>query len=588
MEVLYYYIFDDKRNIKNCGFNFSSRYQFSFDPTTYYLRITEISGLPPRWFGSNITNITAIIGKNGTGKSNLIEALLKTLCHQGCGLLIWEDKGRLYRNKTPFKIDSNFKVTEWHFWGSPLDTSLDGAIKNTAVIFYSPTIDRDIYNNKEYYCEFRNISNAHFLRQKPVNNPQIPAYAQLPEVEYMQLIDTFRLILFFIYTQEKGIELPPDLRKPHYLKITFHLYDNNIPNDPLYLALTGTKTQSFESTLKYFILRQIFTDKTNIPSKWDTHTSIQNILAAYCHNPDFIRPNIFDELIQLHAMDKIKCDLTAQRPLKKGDDFCIEIGTNDLTLKFMTALFSFYFRQEPSYASFSTISFLPHIKNEFLSIKWDGMSSGEYAFFNFTARLYGELYKIEDEIYLTKENKIDLAYRSKIRTIILVLDEAELSFHPEWQQKFINLLRKSLQSIFYNINFQIILASHSPILISDIPKSNIIFLSKNKDEKCQVCNTVYQEETFGANIHTLFNDSFFLNGLPIGDFAKYKIQNLFDRLENNKECTTQILAEIKLIGEPILRNQLQKSFDNNLALIDIDKQIKFHEREIESLKQLKK
>ena len=96
-----------------------------------------------------------------------------------------------------------------------------------------------------------------------------------------------------------------------------------------------------------------------------------------------------------------------------------------------------------------------------------------------------------------------------------------------------------------------------------------------------------KHETFGANIHTLFEDSFFLNGLPIGDFAKRKIQNLFDRLSIDKDCSPQILSEIELVGEPVLRNQLKKLFDENMQLVNVDTQICILEQKIEQLKHQK-
>ena len=114
--------------------------------------------------------------------------------------------------------------------------------------------------------------------------------------------------------------------------------------------------------------------------------------------------------------------------------------------------------------------------------------------------------------------------------------------------------------------FQIIITSHSPILISDIPRSNILFIEK-RDGYSRVCTPIRHKETFAANIHTLYNDSFFLEGVPIGDFAKCKIQEIYNRL-NNAEISPEILKEIYRIGEPIIRGLLLKVYDSkrqNLA-----------------------
>lgn len=586
MELLYLYVFDDKRNIKGCEFNFSPGYRFSFNSTTKSLEMVEKAGLPSQWFGSNIDNIIAIIGKNGAGKSNLIDSIIKVLCGQGGGIAIWKHEGVLYRNKTSYEVNCNFEIHQWSFWGNPFSGDIKGAIKNTVVIYYSPTIDRNIEEKKNQYKAFRNISNSWFLRQKISADTSVPNYAQLPEVEYMQLIDTFRLILFFIYNREKKIELPASLRKPEYLRIGFHLFDNEEPDHPAYQALNKDRNNTFESQLKYFITRQIFKE-IKVPDSWNENTTLDEMLSVYTNNGETDRPNIYNDLIQLHIEKKICCDLNKQKPSKIGDDFYLSIRTDALSIKFLTALWGYYFRREPYYASFGTLTFLQSIRNDSLTVKWDGMSSGESAFYNFMSRLYGTLYQMEDEIYHAAQNKIVLRYQPEIETVILILDEAELSFHPEWQQKFINLLIDSLQRIFYNIHFQIILASHSPILISDLPKSNIIFLSRDENGNCKVCNPMCQKETFGANIHTLFNDSFFLDGLPIGDFAKKKIQHLFDRILINKEAGSEILSEINLVGEIVLKNQLKKLYDENIASLSIDEQIDAYKEKIEFLKQLK-
>lgn len=585
MELLYINIFNDNRNIRNCEFNFSPNYRFAYDVKSKKLTMTRLDKLPSQWFGPNIKNITGIIGKNGAGKSNLIESIIKTLCYQGGGMIIWKYNNILYRNKMPFKITCDFDLKEWHFWGSPFG-EIEKRIDDVQVIYYSPTIDRDVKSKNNYYHKFYNISNSFFLRQKHQNHIPIPSYAQLPDVEYMRLVDTFRLILFFIYTREKGIDLPSDLRKPQYLKLGFHLFNNTIPDHPTYRAINKTQDKTFESQLKYFITRQIFSHMA-IPESWNESTTFEEVLLTYYNDDKQIRPNIYNELVRLYHEKKIHWKADDQKPSKIGDDLYLSIETDALSIKFLTALFGYYFRQEPHFASFSILRLLCNIKNNSISINWDGMSSGEYAFYNFISRLYGELYQIEHEIHFAAKNQIKIQYKPEIKTVILILDEAELSFHPEWQQKFISLLIDSLSIVFYNIKFQIILASHSPILISDIPKSNIIFLHKNSAGECQVCNPMQKHETFGANIHTLFKDSFFLNGLPIGDFAKKKIQGLFDKLSIDKDCSPQILSEIELVGEPVLQNQLKKLFDENTLSVNVDTQIRIYEKKIELLKRQK-
>ena len=66
------------------------------------------NGLPSFWFGSNVLNITAIVGKNGTGKTNLLDCIIKALCGQGGGLIIFRYKGKLYTNVPKIRKDITF------------------------------------------------------------------------------------------------------------------------------------------------------------------------------------------------------------------------------------------------------------------------------------------------------------------------------------------------------------------------------------------------------------------------------------------------------------------------------------------------
>ena len=58
---------------------------------------------------------------------------------------------------------------------------------------------------------------------------------------------------------------------------------------------------------------------------------------------------------------------------------------------------------------------------------------------------------------------------------IIMIDEPELSLHPKWQQKIVDVYRK------IGRNNQIILATHSPHILGSVEKENIILLEKNEN-----------------------------------------------------------------------------------------------------------
>ena len=72
MELLYLYVHNDNKSIKGCEYNFSPNYKFTYNATTKTFHMEwHKNNVPNKWFGDNILNITAIIGKNASGKTNL-------------------------------------------------------------------------------------------------------------------------------------------------------------------------------------------------------------------------------------------------------------------------------------------------------------------------------------------------------------------------------------------------------------------------------------------------------------------------------------------------------------------------------------
>ena len=149
----------------------------------------------------------------------------------------------------------------------------------------------------------------------------------------------------------------------------------------------------------------------------------------------------------------------------------------------------------------------------------------------------------------------------------IILDELEIGLHPEWQKRFLSLLvniGKVLSNQYPSTNIHFILASHSAFLLSDLPRQNVIFLDRNDDGNCTVVDGLKKKkETFGANIHTLLSDGFFMDDGLIGEFAKNKIQDVINFL-NDKPISIKTPAEaisiIKIVSEPFLKKQLEEMY----------------------------
>lgn len=147
---------------------------------------------------------------------------------------------------------------------------------------------------------------------------------------------------------------------------------------------------------------------------------------------------------------------------------------------------------------------------------------------------------------------------------LFLLDEPDNTLHPNWQKSFLNEMMNILTKLKKNAH--LVITSHSPFLLSDLPKENVIFLEKGK----QVYPNI---ETFGANIHTLLSHGFFMKDGLMGEFAKSKINEVIDYLNGKTspiENDDKTQKYIRIIGEPILRRQLQKMLDSK-HLSEIEK-----------------
>ena len=76
MELIYLWV-DEYKNIIRQGFNFSPRFHCEYDPDTNELSIEEnkeyIHIFPKH------VNVTAIVGKNGSGKSSILDVLKNSI-----------------------------------------------------------------------------------------------------------------------------------------------------------------------------------------------------------------------------------------------------------------------------------------------------------------------------------------------------------------------------------------------------------------------------------------------------------------------------------------------------------------------------
>lgn len=219
----------------------------------------------------------------------------------------------------------------------------------------------------------------------------------------------------------------------------------------------------------------------------------------------------------------------------------------------------------------------------------DNLSSGEKQQINSISSI---LY------HLSNLNFSPLEFNDKqviCKRVLVILEEIELYYHPALQKEFIKYFLDGLKQIqFSKIEaISVLVITHSPFVLSDIPTGNIIAL-KDGDIHANPL------QSFGANIHDLLKSSFFLEGGSRGLFAEWTIKEITNALNGhdkdiniskNREIALsrdQIHRLIMTIDEPIIQRVLLERFklifkseNRQERIIELESELERLKREIE-------
>lgn len=144
--------------------------------------------------------------------------------------------------------------------------------------------------------------------------------------------------------------------------------------------------------------------------------------------------------------------------------------------------------------------------------------------------------------------------RIAYRNVNIILDEVELYYHPEMQRNLISDLMKTFEKVRHlgaagiqSINVCIL--THSPFILSDIPKQNVLNLTDDDsmDQRSK------ETQTFGANIHEMLIGKFFMESTT-GEYVRILSEELLD-----------LYASISLAQFDEEMDELRKVFDRNKA-----------------------
>ncbi|VTR49153.1 AAA family ATPase [Sphingobacterium thalpophilum] len=577
MELIYLWI-ESFRNIDRQGFNFSNQYDIYYNEVTNEITVDEIGSADTLknengilnfgsgdqhylkdFFHPNISNITAIIGKNSSGKSNVIDFIL-TAISRG-------NRSKLTSNYVlVFKKDN-----QPLFFGRTKKNSLETSIlsfQGTKLKKINPDDEwesmfyTNVADNKDYIFEDGSVHNFSFKTLNKLQSNKI------------------KFVSSSIFN-DTWIKLSPDNQDSKKVRFIFNpiaytSLESQNPNDEKILGI-----------LKRY-RRAIYHASTSNYNRFKYGVTI-NLLSFIIVNENDVSPLL--EKIEIVGTEGLAEAISSLNT--KVSNFLIEF--NDYTnlgellegdfklyqqlLRDMSANNNYNFGEVEKHVNSIIVDFNEDFmgiisgKTEIfntqtlISHDWSQLSSGMKAYLN----LFSQLFYLADQA-------ID-----KSKNLLICIDEGDLYLHPEWQRNFLNDFITFVTNIFDTTKIQVILTSHSPFLISDLPKESVLLLNEIGESTRQLID----ESSFGANIHQLFTNQFFLNKGSIGLFAKTKIQTLLRDIPNMiDENVDQYRKRIEMIGEPILRYRLDEVFRKRIKELSKEKQIEWHQQQIYKLKEI--
>ncbi len=572
MELVYLWV-EDYKNINKQGFNFSPKFECKYDEKNNKFTINENKDYKSI-FPPNI-NVTAIVGENGSGKSSLIKYFIKGINHHtisydigrklACYLNHEQNLLYIHTYIPELNVQSIFpskiEITQKSFYD--YKHGFEKEKFESFYYIYQPNIDieNDIYDCFEY--------NEHIIKfQEPKKQDSILNLSHINKkihnylLNYLLEKNSLSLYKNKPFFEPVGVYLETDSKIYDYLPQEYDVKYQEFQRKNEGNALLLVKLDM----LIYFQYDYMDIKNTQPSFTGDIIKEIQpRINVTYNISIENIN-NLFS-IIKAQVVNIITSLSNDRKKIKDNHNYSndpLSLVLNEIENFFYTVNdldYIFSICKEVSNNSYEInmsefnhkiVTILQHIPNYF-----------RLEFYENNGRLLEDLSSGEQnilKIIYSIQNIISLR-KNKSKTINIFLDEVENTLHPNWQKQFINILIENFKYSELQINFYI--SSHSPFILSDLPKGNAIFLKDGKQDQ----PFKKDEQTFGANIHTLLSHGFFMDGGLMGEFAKSKITEVIEILKKSQLSEDEIKTckhIISIIGEPILQKTLEHQLNEKL------------------------
>lgn len=555
MELVYLWI-EKYKNIKEEDFNFSPEFKCEFKAVydengklknqcdlIINRKRNYINIFPEK------INVTAIVGENGSGKSNLIDKIFNFKVSSDKWICIFNVNNKLIIHGANFTVNNSptkeLELTNLEF---DKDNTLELATSIVTRIhtkhklaYFTPLFSNTFTINKQNFTDSKfNLSPLGLIE----NFQEEQKIYEKPNIKNLFSIYESNMIQFTINL----IKQYPKLKLPFPIPSALTIRVNPVRDDEDYIDEYGflkdlsRKNDSFLELITQRIIKNFFENSFNHFYNSDReHTKL--FLEA-----------ISNELKQFSIIDLITIFGKGFKD-ENGKPITVDFLVSELedVNEFLQIIEEVTTKDSQNYFYIDiqniNENFIPCYNkvisscSSFLDFEWNPtLSTGQNTFL-FQFSLFNQ-------------------YLKSLDSFVLLIDEGESTLHPNWQKMYIKFMIDFFEKNYPNKKIHIIYSTHSPYLLSDLPKENVIFLKKDEIGNCKnVTNIEDIEQTFGANIHTLLSHGFFMEDGLMGEFAKDRINLIIKKLNDKKftpntEEKTVLLKTIKLIGEDFLKTKL--------------------------------
>lgn len=571
------------KSLENFQVNFDKSYNIEFEYKKNRIKKLiikkNINKIPKHFYGRNINSINIIIGKNGTGKSSILEMM--SLFDRVNGtyksyadyprefLIIYKTNNekefvlegyhendddkyfeflKMPKDSLTFLVNYyTFKMTKnYEFIG----TNNPKNLKDTGILRIKYGEEKINFFEKKYSYEEAEQGNykintgvsegnkatiyEYFINKKNIQSElyrDANIVIEIPELDFY--IDKIKKPFEII----KEIKLFNILKEEKIKGVVIKNYSNYLFSYKIWEIIENKSFQVDE------ILNIIKTEKIKLKKIKNTEQILEKLLDEIkeYENVKELSNKIHEILLLLN--DVQVSELNFKRKTNILKKYKIK-GIDSRTKKFLEK-----YDEIVNYPWTNKRLYLPEFE-KILNITEEGMSDGERVrvnIFSTIHRFLGENGELKNKKYVT-----------------LLFDEVEMFLHPEWSRTFLHDLLLELKD-YRDKQFKIIFASHSPFLLSDICSKGVIYLEK-KERK-----TILKEieiKNFGANIIDLFKNTMFLKS-TFGEFATEKIKKVVKKIDETDSYSViknnhEINYIIEEIGEKLISNKLKSMIEAKL------------------------